>query len=152
MGQMFQFRGVGQAQITNRPPKFKNRFVGEVEIVRLEVQKTRHGDKFFAGVKILSSNMTDVHPVGQICSWGQKLIDENIAYPALKVFLAAFAGIPLKDEEKLAQLEAHMDALLTEAVANPENNRLVGRRARLETEEIKTGENRDFMRHNWYPV
>ncbi len=152
MGQMFQFQGVGQAQITNRPPKLKGGFVGEVQLTRTEVQKTRHGEKFFANIRVLQSNMPEVHPVGQICSWGQKLLDPNIANPALKVFVAAFAGIPLNDEAKLKELEQHMDNILTQSVASPESNMLVGRRARVETEATKTGENRDFMRHNWYSL
>lgn len=152
MGQLFHFQGVGQASITNRPPKFKHGFSGEVQLVRTEVQKTRHGEKFFASVRVITSNMPEIHPIGQVCSWGQKLLDANIFNGALKVFVAAFAGIPLSNEPKLKELEGHMDNILNAAVASPEQNMLIGRRAKVETEATKTDENRDFMRHNWYAI
>lgn len=153
MPQLFTFQGVGQAQVSNRPPKLKGGFIGTVEIKRTEVKRTRNaGDKMFVEFDIIESNMPQVHPQGQRCSWGQSLLDTNVSGGALKVFVAAVAGIALDNEPQLKALEPHMDTILNEAVSQPESNRLVGRRVRVETNQIKTQNNRDFTVHNWYPV
>lgn len=152
MPQVFTFQGVGQAQVSNRPPKLKSGFLGVVEIKRTEVKRTRNaGDKMFVEFDVVESNMPQVHPLGQRCSWGQSLLDTNVSGGALKVFVAAVAGIAMDNEVALKQLEPHMDGLLNEAVAQPESNRLVGRKVRVETNQIKTQNNRDFVVHNWYP-
>lgn len=153
MGQLFQFQGIGQAQISDRKPKLKDQFVGVVELTRTEVKRTRNaGDKLFVEFRICDTNMPQVHPLGQGCSWGQSLLDQNVANGSLKRFLAAVAGINTEDKDKMAQLEAHMDNILNSAISSPEQNQLVGRRVRVETMHTRTGNNRDFMVHNWYPV
>lgn len=156
MGQMFTFSGVGQAQITDRKPKLKDGFVGVVEITRTEVKRTRNaGDKMFVEFRVVDTNMPQVHPVGQGCSWGQSLLDQNVANGSLKRFLAAVAGIPTEDKDKMALLEQHMDNILNMAVQYPDvpgTNQLLGRKVRLETMHTKTGNNRDFIVHNWYPL
>lgn len=153
MGQLFQFQGIGQAQISDRKPKLKDGFVGVVELTRTEVKRTRNaGDKLFVELKICDTNMAQVHPLGQEVSWGQSLLDQNVANGSLKRFLAAVAGIPVDDKDKMAQLEAHMDNILNAAIASPEQNQLIGRRVRVETMHTKTSNNRDFMVHNWYPI
>lgn len=153
MGQLFQFQGVGQAQISDRKPKLKHGFVGVVELTRTEVKRTRNaGDKLFVEFVIRDTNTPQVHPLGQGYSWGQSLLDQNVANGSLKRFIAAVAGINVDDKEKMAQLEAHMDNILNAAVSSPEQNQLVGRRVRVETMQTTTGNNRDFMVHNWYPV
>lgn len=156
MGQMFTFSGIGQAQISDRRPKLKDGFVGVVEITRTEVKRTRNaGDKMFVEFRILESNMVQVHPVGQGCSWGQSLLDSNVANGSLKRFLAAVAGIPVEDKDRMAVLEQHMDNILNTAVQFPDvvgTNQLVGRKVRVETMQTRTGNNRDFMIHNWYPT
>lgn len=153
MPQLFTFQGVGQAQVSNRPPKLKSGFVGTVEIKRTEVKRTRNaGDKLFVEFDVVDSNMPQVHPPGQRCSWGQSLLDQNVSGGALKVFVAAVAGISMENAQQLAALEPHMDTILNEAVSQPESNRLVGRKVRVETNQIKTQNNRDFTVHNWYPL
>lgn len=156
MGQMFQFSGVGQAQISDRKPKLKDGFVGVVEITRTEVKRTRNaGDKLFVEFRVCDSNMQQVHPVGQGCSWGQSLLDQNVANGSLKRFLAAVAGISVEDAEKMKLLEQHMDNILNTAIQHPDTpgtNQLVGRRVRVETMHTKTGNNRDFIVHTWYPL
>lgn len=154
----FTFQGVGQAEISDRRPKFKDGFVGVVEIVRTDVKRTRKaGDKLFVEVRVIESNQQNIHPIGQIYSWGQSLLDQSVANGALKRFVAAVAGVQIETKEQLDQIAPHMDALLNAAVENPDNsdtnkapNRLVGRRVRLETQQVRTGNDRDFMAHNWY--
>lgn len=153
MGQLFQFQGIGQAQISDRKPKLKDGFVGVVELIRTEVKRTRNaGDKLFVEFRLCDTNMAQVHPLGQECSWGQSLLDQNVANGSLKRFLAAVAGIQVDNKEQMAALEAHMDNILNAAIASPEQNQLIGRRVRVETMQTKTGNNRDFMVHNWYPL
>lgn len=156
----FTFQGVGQAEISDRRPKFKDGFVGVVEIIRTDVKRTRKaGDKLFVEVRVVESNQHTIHPVGQIYSWGQSLLDQSVANGSLKRFVAAVAGVQVETKEQLAQIEPHMDSLLNAAVENPDNtdrnkapNQLVGRRVRLETQQGQTGNNRDFMFHNWFPL
>jgi hypothetical protein len=55
----------------------------------------------------------------------------------------------------MAVLEQHMDNILNTAVQFPDvvgTNQLIGRKVRVETMQTRTGNNRDFMVHNWYPV
>lgn len=138
--------------MTNRPPKLRSGFSGVVEIKRTEVKRTRNaGDKMFVEFDVVESNMPQVHPQGQRCSWGQGLLDMNVAGGALKTFVAAAAGVAMDNDQGLAALAPHMDGLLNEAVSQPDTNRLVGRKLRVETNQIKTGNNRDFIVHNWYP-
>ena len=156
----FTFQGVGQAEISDRRPKFKDGFVGVVEIVRTDVKRTRKaGDKLFVEVRIIESNQHNIHPVGQIYSWGQSLLDQSVANGSLKRFVAAVAGVSADTKEQLDQITPHMDALLNAAVENPDSrdpnqapNRLVGRRVRLETQQGRTGNDRDFMFHNWFAL
>jgi hypothetical protein len=156
MGQMFTFQGVGQAQISDRRPKLKDGFVGVVEVTRTEVKRTRNaGDKMFVEFTVVESNNQQVHPVGQGYSWGQSLLDQNVANGSLKRFLAAVAGIQTDDKDKMLMLEQHMDNILNTAIQYPDvagTNQLVGRKVRVETQATRTGNNRDFMIHNWYPV
>lgn len=155
MGQMFTFSGVGQAQISDRRPKLKDGFVGVVRVTRTEVKRTRNaGDKLFVEFTIVESNNPQLHPVGQGYSWGQSLLDQNVSNGALKRFVAAVAGVNTDDKDRMAQLEQHMDNLLNTAIQYPDAapNQLIGRVVRVETMHTKTGNNRDFIVHNWYPV
>lgn len=156
MGQLFTFQGVGQAQISDRRPKLKDGFVGIVEVLRTEVKRTRNaGDKLFVEFRVLESNMLQVHPVGQVCSWGQSLLDQTVANGSLKRFISAVAGVASDDKDRMSALEPHMDNLFNTAVANPDVqgvNPLVGRKVRVETQQVKTGNNRDFMTHSWFPL
>lgn len=155
----FQFQGVGQAEISDRRPKLKDGFVGVVEITRTEVKRTRNaGEKLFVEFKIITTNNQQLHPVGQGYSWGQGLLDVNVANGSLKRFLAAVAGIQIENKVALQGFEPHMDNLLNSAIENPDNtdrtkapNRLIGRQVCCETQHTKTGNNRDFIVHNWYP-
>ena len=155
MGQLFTFQGVGQAQITDRKPKLKDGFVGIVQITRTEVKRTRNaGDKLFVEFTVVESNNPQLHPLGQSYSWGQSLLDQTIANGSLKRFIAAVAGVPIDDKDKMAALEPHMDNLFNTAIANPDTqgvNPFVGRKVRVETQQVKTGNNRDFMAHTWIP-
>ena len=152
MGQFFTFQGIGNAQITERLPKFRDGFVGIVQIARTEVVRTRNaGDKLFVEVVVAESNDPGTHPVGQRYSWGQSLLDANVSGGALKSFLAAVAGVDVSDKDKMAQLEPQMDPVMTQAVAQPDNNALTGRYVRLETRHTKTQNNRDFIVHTWTP-
>lgn len=155
MGQMFTFSGVGQAQISDRRPKLKDGFIGTVRVTRTEVKRTRNaGDKLFVEFTVVESNNSQVHPVGQGYSWGQSLLDQNIANGSLKRFVAAVAGIALDNKEQMAVLEQHMDNILNTAIQHPDAapNQLIGRNVRVETMHTKTGNNRDFIVHNWYPA
>lgn len=152
MGQLFQFSGIGTAEVFDRKRKLKPNFLGTVELNRTEVKRTRQaGDKLFVEFTVRETNMPQVHPVGDECSWGQKLLDGNVANGALKRFLAAVAGVRLDDKEQMAQLEQHMDNVMNNAIEYPDRNQLIGRLVRVETTQIKTKENRDFILHTWMP-
>lgn len=152
MGQLFTFQGIGNAQITERLPKFRDGFVGVVQIARTEVVRTRNaGDKLFVEVIVVESNDPNTHPPGQRYSWGQSLLDANISGGALKAFIAAVAGVEVSNKAAMAQLEPQMDTVMTQAVAQPDSNALIGRYVRLETRYTKTQNNRDFIVHDWTP-
>lgn len=145
---MFQF-SIADGQITNRLPKLQDGFSGVVQINRTEISKTRQGDKFFANFTVVVTNDETKHPVGKMYSWGQSLLDPNIAKNAMKQFLTAVCGVKADDEAAIKALEPSMDAIIGAAVQSPDQNQLCSRYVRVETFEKTTGNNRPFMNHNW---
>lgn len=62
-----------------------------LEIQRVQELNTRKGPAFVAEFRVLSSNNT-AHKVGDAVSWYQKMVDKDIAFPAIKAFLLAALG------------------------------------------------------------
>lgn len=148
------FDGLGKSSITERGKYMAGDFNGIVQLKRVITKNTRNkGPAFIADLTIVTSNLDDPRfAANQDFNWYQKMVDKDIAFPAIKEFFVAFAGVDPKDEVEVAKLSDTMDSAIAECVQSPDDNMLVGSLVHLRTEEIKTEEGKPFTRHYWRPV
>jgi len=78
--------------------------------------------------------------------------DRTVAFPAIKAWAAAVAGYAPHEKDAIeAEISPFLQKTLTHATDNPADNDFVGQFVRVETEQIKTKNDRDFTRHEWFP-
>lgn len=129
------------------------KFRGVLEVKRTIAKETvRSGIGFIVEFEIVESNMRTAHPVGSKCTWFQKMSDKTVAFPAIKAWAAAVAGYQVHEREAIeADVSPMLEKTLTHATDNPADNDFVGVLVRVETEMIKTRNDKDFTRHDWQP-
>jgi hypothetical protein len=148
------WEGISRTQIFDRGRYVKPNFSGKVKVVRTLAKLTRaQGMAFIVELEVLESNLPDEHPVGSKVTWFQKLIDKDIAFPAIAAWAAACAGYELHQKDDIKEkLMPHLQDIMTEATDNPDNNAFVNSKLHLETTPVKTKkDNRDFTRYDFSP-
>lgn len=152
---MGMFKGINKAKISETGNYLPPDFDGVVEITRTIIKETRKkGPAFIVDLRIVESNLDDV-PVEKEFNWFQKMTDTDIAFPAIKAFFAAAAGVDPRDDEALGEIEDNIEEALEDAVQNPddpEKNMLIGLQVRVITSHKETQEGKDFTRHDWRPL
>lgn len=156
------FEGLGGAQIFDRGKYFKPNFDGVVIVRKTLAKATRNkGIAFIVELEVEQSNLPQDHPVGSKGTWFQKLIDKDVAFPAIKVWAAACGGFHSHQKDEIEQTlccinpetnNVLLDDLVNYAVHNPDTNDFVGQRLRLATQQVKTKNNTDFTRYDFSPA
>lgn len=116
---MPSFQGLGNAPIFERGnPLDPGTF--DLQIERIIAKRTNQkGDALIAEFVILNNYGHPKHRIGDKVSWFQKLIDPNIAFPAIKAFLVAALGkdIRTQKDEIDAVISPNLERILQEAIA-----------------------------------
>lgn len=146
------FKGINEAEIFERGMYFSAGFDGIVQVEKVIVKRTRaSGDAFIVEYRVIEGG-NDRDPNRAKRSWFQKLIDTDIAYPAIKAWAAACAGYEPSERDAIEkevapQLENALDA----ATESPADNDFTGCYLHLVTTMVMTKNDREFTRHDWYP-
>lgn len=155
----FQFSGVGSAEVVDRVAKLPAGFDGVVRLTRTEVKNTRtEGPKFFVEFDVVeSTNMPQL--VGGHYSWGQSTQKVDVMRGNMKRFFLGAIGVRLDDEANVAAWSSpvqpgsnvsHIDNGLMQACQAPDQNQLIGRLARLRTEQREGQQSkRAYIAHFW---
>jgi hypothetical protein len=156
------FDGLEDAEIFQRGKYMAGGFEGVVEVKKTLVKQTRQrGPAFIVEMQVVETNMPEKHPVGGKSTWFQKLVNKDVAFPAIKAWVAACLGFEAHQKDAIDETLDAIDpetklpmirALIKEATNNPESNEFVGVRLRLACEQVKTKENKDFTRYDFSPV
>jgi len=164
------FSGIEDADLFQRGKFLTPDFVGVLEVTKTLAFQTRaHGMAFIVEFEVIETNkpegttrlvtdngveklIPDAFPVGSKCSWFQKLQDKDIAFPAIKAFVAVLSGYTLDQKDAIdEELSPQLADLLDRCTESPTDNELVGLRICVSTVGVVTKNNRDFTRHDWDP-
>lgn len=148
----FDFDGIENAQVFDRgkylPPDGKYK----LSVVKTLVKNARKaGPSFIAEFIVEESNHPDV-PVGDKRSWFQKLVDKDVAFPAIKEFMGALLGVDRNDKAAWKELEGKLKGILNEATnfeGSNEDHPLHGMKIFVTTWQKQTKQDRDFTVHDW---
>lgn len=147
------FNGIADAEIFERGTYFSPGFDGVVKVEKVIAKRTRaSGDAFIVEMRVVDGG-TDSDPNGSKRSWFQKMIDSDIAFPAIKAWAAACAGYAPNEKDAIeTEVAPALEDALEAAVTNPGDNDFVGAFLHLTTTQVKTKNDRDFTRHDWAPA
>ena len=149
------FSGISDAEIFERGKYMKGGFRGAVEVVRTVLKQTRaSGIAFIVELRVVETNMPEDHPVGSKGTWFQKMSDASVALPSIKAWAAACGGYHAHEKDEIEkEVEPELEAMLENATkaGNETNNAFTGIVLALETEQIKTKNDRDFTRYDFSP-
>ena len=147
------FEGIEDAEIFERGKYLAGGFRGVLECQRTIAKETiKSGLGFIVEFNVIETNMPDAHPIGSRCTWFQKMSDKTVAWPAIKVWAAAMSGYGAHQKEEIErEVSPALKGLLNAATSSPADNDLVGIRVCVETEQVKTKNDKDFTRHTWAP-
>lgn len=150
---MGMFEGIEDAEIFERGKYVKGGFRGVVEVTKTIAKQTlKSGVAFIVELRVVETNMPADHPIGSKATWFQKMTDKTVAFPAIKEWAAALAGYEKHEKDEIdEEVAPHLAKTLDNATENPTDNDFVGCLVRLETEQIKTRNERDFTRYDWSP-
>lgn len=145
--------GIKDADTFERGKYMQPGFHGLVRVRRTMAKETRKsGVAFIVELEVITTNMPDKHPEGSKGTWFQKMTDKAVAFPAIKAFASACAGIPVHDKETIKrEIDPHLEAIMDAATENEEDNDFIGVTLILDTEQIKTQKNQDFTRYDFSP-
>ncbi len=119
----------------------------------LTKQTQKSGEGFIVEFEILESSDPVNHAVGTKASWFQSLKNVQVAFGAVKEFLAAVYGYQLGTAPGKAKFEAEMGPQIEAyaAAASDGRNNLAGQIVKVQTQMVKTQKQTDFTRHTWSP-
>lgn len=124
----------------------------DIEVVRCLVKKRRaKGLAFIAELRLLTSTNPDQQAGSQVAFF-QGMDDKEIAFRAIKEFMAAICGLrPREDKERIKhELDPQIKQLTAMAVGP--QNALAGRRAHVETYKKTTVKNKkEIILPRWFP-
>jgi hypothetical protein len=146
------FGGFGQASVGVHSIYFQENFDGEVKVIRTKAI-AQPELSFVAECEVVASNH-ESHPVGQVCSFHQKM-SVHAAKRAIKEFAIAAMGFDPQNPEHLAQFDQQVpnapqgvtwtDVVVKQALADEvgaqKQNQMVGRVIHLRTHHkpLKSG-------------
>lgn len=113
-----QFPGLNNAPVFEKGNPLKPGTF-DLEVVQVISKKTNKiGDALIVEFKILNNYGHPDHKIGDKVSWFQKLIDTNVAFPAIKAFLIATLGYDYRNQkaEVDAKIAPNLEGLLIEAI------------------------------------
>jgi hypothetical protein len=150
----YDWGGIGSAEIFERGRYFTAGFKGLVLIKRTIVRDTRgKGMAFICEMEVVTTNMPAEHPIGSKGTWFQKLVDRDIAFPAIAAWAAACAGYePHQREAIKADVMPLLQDLMKEATDSPDANTFTGTTLLLETVQVTTKKNTPFTRYDFSPA
>lgn len=121
----------------------------QIDKIQLK-QSQKSGLIFLVETEIVTSNNPD-HAVGSSATWIQKMVDKNIALPAVKGFL--YALLSLDAHTDASRIATEFDPYLEQAMdrITSEHNPFSGWYIHLEATMKKTQRQTDFTVHNWQP-
>lgn len=129
----------------------------KLEIVRILTKETRRsGLGFIVEFKVLEAGGAggEKHAPGSKATWFQKMVDKDIAFPAIKQFFVALLDIDMNDPEAKEQFDRQVEEIVDEAsswepVNSEDTHPLAGECIYCETYSKLTKKNVDFTVHNW---
>jgi hypothetical protein len=165
------FSGIGDTELYESGVYLSPGASYELKFVDALVKKTKRSGLAFIVEFEVEESTHDDHPVGSKATWFQKMSDEEIAFRAIKEFLANLLKINMKDpiekEEFNSTVEELLDQVTEERLDDEgkprrdldedgnetdelEKNVLYGFHIHCDTRMTKTKEkNLDFTAHNW---
>lgn len=149
------WKGIGQAKIFERGNYVKGGFKGLVRVKRTIAKPTRgSGIAFIVEMEVVTTNVPEKHPVGTKVTWFQKMIDLDIAFPAIKAWAAACVGLGIHQKVQIEQTLGGevLEELMAHATDNEDNNEFINILLGLETTDVKTKTGGDFTRYDFSPV
>lgn len=151
---MGSFNGLGKAPTFERGKYLPGGFKGNLQCKRtIEKDTRRSGKAFIVEFVVQTTNMPDEVPVGAKRTWFQKMVDMDVAFPAIKEWAIAMAGYTTDQKKEVEEeLEEGLDDLMNHAVENPAENDFTDVVVYCETEQVTTQAGGDFTRHTWAPV
>lgn len=148
-----QWSGLKDAQTFDRGTYFKPGAFTLKVLNCLTKQTQKSGEGFIVEFEVMETSDPVNHAVGSKGSWFQSLKNQQVAFGAVKEFLAAVYGYDLRGPGKAlfeAQMVPQIEAYA--AAASDGRNNLAGRLVRLQTEQVMTLKNTPFTRHTWSPA
>jgi hypothetical protein len=149
------WKGIGQARIFERGNYVTGGFNGLVRVKRTIAKATRgSGLAFIVEMEVVTTNIPNIHPVGAKVTWFQKMVDLDIAYPAIKAWAAACVGLGIQQKAQIEEAFAGevLEELMTYATDHEDSNEFVNILLHLETVMVKTKAGGDFTRYDFSPV
>lgn len=117
----------------------------------LDKMTRKSGQAYIVEFEVLASSNSE-HPVGTSVTWFQKMADRDVAFGAIKEFLAAVYQKDLRQKTEKEDFERTIaPSLPAIADASTKTNSLAGQVVNVEVTQIKTQKNLDFSRHAWSP-
>lgn len=142
---------IGTAEVVERGTFFTMGFRGHCKVHKTLLRQTRNsGECFIVEFEVLTSNMTDNHPIGSKATWIQK--DNDSAAGAILAWAAACCGVDPHDKPAVKELQEGLQGVLETAVnpMTPEND-FLGSIVDVEAKGIKKRDGGDFTLHIWHP-
>jgi hypothetical protein len=148
----FDFSGIDRADTFERGKYFPPDGTFYLKLQKTLVKGTRKsGAAFIAEFEVVGSNHDEV-PVGAKRSWFQKMVDKDVAFPAIKEFMAALLGFSKEDKAEWKSFEAKLEGILTEATdfeGKAEDHPLYGMTVKVTTWQKTTNNGKEFTVHDW---
>lgn len=149
----FDFSGIDRADTFERGKYFPPDGTFYLRLQKTLVKGTRKsGSAFIAEFEVLGSTLEEDCPAGSKRSWFQKLVDKDVAFPALKEFMAALLGYTKSDKDEWKAFEAKLQDILDEATdfeGKTEDHPLHGMTIKVTTWQKTTNNGKEFTVHDW---
>ena len=150
---MSTFAGIGETEVYERGTYLTANGSYELELERILLKDTRKsGLGFIAEFRVLEATGEGgaAHPPGSKATWFQKMLDKDVALPAIKGFMIALMKVDMNDPEEKEEFNNSLEQTLeevTEEVAG--DHPLKGYRVHVDTYTKLTKKNVEFTVHNW---
>lgn len=155
---MGRFSGIGEVDLFEKGVYLSPEGSYELEVQNMLLKETRKAGLGFIVEFTVVSSTHESHAVGSKATWFQKLIDTDVAFPAIKEFFVSLLDVDMKDPEAKEEFNNSLEDLLDEVTswtptADDKDHPLKGTRIRCDTYSKKTKEkNLDFTAHVWQSV
>lgn len=121
----------------------------------LDKTTRKSGQAFIAEFELIESSNQAKHPIGQTASWFQKLTDKDVAFPAIKAFVAAVLGYDMSNKSHRDHFEANVGPQLVQILnhsCDEKINYLKDKVVEIDVVKVTTTKGLPFSRHTFTPV